>query len=372
MAERQDSQERTEQPTPKRIADAKRKGQIPRSRELSTMLILMGGAGALYLSGEHMFGTLTQVMTVSFSVPHVHLLEPNLLLNRFIAVMLEGLVALAPLFAAATVLSIAAPLAVGGWSMSGESLAPKLERLNPIKGLKRVFGPKGLMELFKALTKFVLILGFAIAILYHEYDTIARLGLGGVSAGLAASAHILFWIFLVVSSATIVVALIDVPFQLWQHHKNLRMSRQELKDEFKETDGSPELKGRIRAMQQEVARQRMMEEVPSADVVVTNPDHYAVALKFDPLTMSAPIVVAKGLDLVATRIRDLATDNAVPLLSAPPLARALYHTTKLHREIPTDLYVATAKVLAYVFQLRDVVEHFELLADLPIPDEFKY
>ena len=367
MAEQQDSQERTEQPTPKRLADARKKGQIARSRELSTMLILLGGALTLFFSGSHLVSGLTEIMTVSFRISHAEVFNAYLPPARFIDLVLHALLALAPLLFMATVLSLTAPLALGGWSLSGEALLPRLERLDPIKGLKRVFGPKGLMEAFKALAKFTLIISFCLIALYGEKESILTLSRGDVTTSLATSAQILFFTFVIVSSATIIIALIDVPFQLWQHHKQMRMSRQQLKDENKQTDGAPELKARIRAMQQEVARRRMMEEVPQADVVVTNPEHYAVALKFKVDSMRAPIVVAKGTESVARHIRDLAAAHGVTVLSAPPLARALYYTTKINREIPAGLYVAVAKVLAYVFQLRAGVIDLPLPDDLPIP-----
>jgi flagellar biosynthetic protein FlhB len=250
--------------------------------------------------------------------------------------------------------------------------APKLDRLDPIKGLKRMFGVKGLMELVKGLAKFVLILGFSLVALHIKRDAIFSLGSGDVISAIAAAAHILLFTFIVVSCATIIVALVDAPFQLWQHTKQLRMSRQEIKDEMKDTDGSPELKGRVRNMQQEVARRRMMEEVPKADVVITNPEHYAVALKFDVDTMRAPVVVARGVDEIAANIRAVAEKHNVTIMASPPLARAIYHTTKINREIPAGLYVAVARVLAYVFQLRDGATDLVLPTDLPIPTEFTY
>lgn len=370
MADQQDSQERTEQPTPKRLADARRKGQIARSRELTTMLVLFGGAAALFLSGRYTMGGLTGIMTESFQLSHAEVFAPGLVEVRFLEIILAALGAIAPLLVAATAVALAAPLALGGWSLSGEALLPKLERVDPLKGLKRVFGAKGLMEGAKAFAKFVLIIGFALAALYAQQDAILALGRGDVNASLSASTSILFGVFLVASGATILVALIDVPFQLWQHNKQLRMSHRELKDEMKETDGSPELKSRVRALQQEVSRRRMMEAVPEADVVVTNPEHYAVALKFDPDTMAAPVVVAKGVDEVARNIRELASRCGVTRVSAPPLARALYYSTKIDRQIPAGLYVAVAKVLAYVFQLESG-KPVVLPADLPIPPDLR-
>ncbi len=372
MAENQDSQERTEQPTPKRLEDARKKGQIARSRELSTMFILLGGALALFFSGGHLLTGLSDVMTASFQLSHEEVFAPHLLPRRLVELIQTALIAIGPLLAMAAAVSLTAPLALGGWTLSAEAMQPKFERLDPIKGLKRVFGPKGLMEGIKAFAKFVLILGFAVLVLYVKRDAILGLSRGDVSSSLAAGAQILFMTFVIVSSATIFIALVDVPFQLWQHNKQMRMSRQQLKDELKETDGAPELKARVRALQQEIARRRMMEDVPNADVVVTNPEHFAVALKFDVDTMRAPVVVAKGVEEVAQNIRDVAQAHDVTIMSAPPLARALYHTTKINREIPAGLYLAVARVLAYVFQLRAGVVDRSLPEDLPIPADFEY
>ncbi|MEQ8231933.1 MAG: flagellar biosynthesis protein FlhB [Gammaproteobacteria bacterium] len=371
MAEHDDAQERTEQPSQKRLDDARQKGQIARSRELTTMVVLLGGAGALYLSAGHMMSGIGHVMQASFTVSREELFSTRTLSLRFLEHVLDALVALAPLFFIATIIALFAPLVIGGWNFSAESLQPKFERLDPVKGIKRVFGVKGLVEMLKALAKFVLILSFAIIALKFEQQTILTLDRGSAESSLAASVEVLFFTFLLASMATAVVALVDVPFQLWQHHKQLRMSRQEVKDEMKETDGSPEVKGRVRQMQNEIARRRMMEEVPKADVIVTNPTHYAVALKFDPETMAAPVVVAKGVEEVALNIRKVGSAHGVQIMETPPLARALYHTTKINQEIPAGLYVAVARVLAYVFQVRDGIAALAP-TELPIPDEYTY
>ena len=372
MAEEADAQERTERATPKRLQDARDKGQVARSRELTTVMVLFGGAIALYASSNHLLGGLTDIMQASFALSHAEVFGTDIAVQRFNGLMLHALGATAPVLAAAAVVAVVAPLALGGWSLSAEAFMPKFERLDPIAGLKRLFGFRGLSEMLKALAKFVLILGFSLAALQLQQDAIMALGYGSVAGSLADSAHILWKFFLLVSAATIVIALFDVPIQLWQHARQLRMSRQELRDEMKETDGSPELRGRVRQMQHELARRRMMQEVPKADVVITNPEHYAVALKFDPATMRAPLVVAKGVDETARHIREVALAHGVALLSAPPLARAIYHTTKLNREIPAGLYLAVARVLAYVFQVRGGVLEAQPPAELPIPPEFSY
>ena len=372
MADQDDAQEKSEQPTAKRLQDAREKGQIARSRELTTMLVLLGGALAVYTSSGHLFEGLSGIMRDSFTWQHDELLSPRMVPKRLIAAIVDGLVSLAPILLIAVVVALLAPLAIGGWNLSPEALQPKFERLDPIKGIKRVFGPRGLMEMLKAFAKFVLILAFSVVALSIERDAILSLGRQATRSGLAAAAEILFFTFVVVSLATALIALIDVPFQLWDHTRKLRMSQREMKDEMKETDGSPELKGRVRSMQQEVSRRRMMEEVPKADVIVTNPEHYAVALKFDAATMQAPVVVAKGVEEIAANIRAVGTAHEVMVMSAPPLARALYHTTKINQEIPAGLYVAVARVLAYVFQVRDGIAQAGPPDDLPIPEELAH
>jgi flagellar biosynthetic protein FlhB len=372
VAEQADSQERTERATPKRLQEARDKGQVARSRELTTTLVLFGGAAALYLSGDHLLGGIAHLMQQSFALSHAEVFAGDLVQRRLAGLMLEGLVALTPLLVAATAIALAAPLLVGGWSLSPAAMLPKFERLDPVAGMRRIFSLRGLTEMLKAFAKFCLILGFSLAALSIHQDAIMGLARGTVAGSLAASSDILWAIFLLVAAATIVIALCDVPLQLWQHARQLRMSRQELREEMKETDGSPELRGRVRQMQQEIARRRMMQEVPKADVVITNPEHYAVALKFDPATMRAPLVVAKGVEEIARHIREVAAAHGVTMVSAPPLARAIYHTTKLGREIPAGLYLAVARVLAYVFQLRAGTVAVTPPDDLPIPADLSY
>jgi flagellar biosynthetic protein FlhB len=372
MAEQNDAEDRTEQATEKRQTEAREKGQIARSRELTTVFVLFGGAIALRMGGPDLMHSLADVMKGSLRLTHAEIFASNLLPTRLIDLFVTGLISIAPILIVGGLVALLGPLALGGWNFSLDSMAPKFSRLDPLAGIKRVFGTHGMMEMLKAVGKFGLILAFAIVAVRAKLPLLLGLSQGNVADSLATSADVIYSIFLICCVATLVIAFIDVPLQLWEHGKQLRMSRQEIRDESKETDGSPEVKGRLRAMQQEVARRRMMEEVPKADVVITNPQHYAVALKFKPDTMRAPVVVAKGVELVAKHIRDTAAAHGVTVMSAPPLARAIYHTTKINREIPAGLYVAVARVLAYVFQLRAGAAALTPPADLPIPDDMKY
>lgn len=346
------AQEKTEQATPKRLADARKKGQVPRSRELTTAAVTLSAAAALMVFGESMAAGITAIFNEQLTLERALIFDPQAPVKAFHAAIASGLTLLAPYFAVVIVAAIAAPALTGGWSFSLQAIAPKAEKLNPFTGIKRVFGPRGLMELAKALAKFGLVGSVAVLFLRHLSNDYLALGTQPVLSGLASAAELGITALIVFAAPLLIIAAVDVPFQLWDHAKQLRMTRQEVRDEAKETDGNPELKQRVRAMQQEQANRRMMEEVPKADVVITNPTHFAVALKYDPDTMAAPRVVAKGADLLAARIRELATDSGVPLMAAPPLARAIYRGTDLNQEIPAQLYAAVAQVLSYVFQLR--------------------
>ena len=372
MAE-DNAQEKTEQPTAKRLAEAREKGQVPRSRELTTMAVLLSTATAMIVFGDNILGGIMEMMHGSLQIQHETLINPEALPRMLVSAMYAAMMALTPLFLLVLLVALFSPMVLSGWSFSTKAMAFKWDKLDPIKGLGKVFSTRGLMELVKALAKFLLVLMIALLLLWHNFEDILQLGAKAVMPALADSGRLLLWSFLVLSSAMILIAAVDVPFQLWDYTKQLRMTRQEVKDEFKETDGNPELKRRIREVQQEMAQRRMMEDVPKEDVVVTNPTHYAVALRYDQSGMSAPVVVAKGKGLVAAHIRSIATQHQVPVVTAPPLTRALYHTTELQQEIPAGLFLAVAQVLAYTYQLRrhsnrPVPDDLNL-DDLPIPDD---
>lgn len=375
MAERDDAQERTEQATPRRREQAREKGQIPRSRELNTMGVLLMGCAGLLLLGPGMLQSLMDIMRWGFSLAPGQAIDVAVLPIMLEEALLAGVWALAPFLLVVLIAALLAPLALGGWSFAGSALGFKWERLDPVKGLGRVFGLRGLMELAKALVKFVLVAGVAVLLLWEQLDELMALGRQPLRAALTDAASLVALSLLVLCGALVFIAAVDVPFQLWQHGRQLRMTRQEIKEEFKETEGKPEVKSRIRNLQREVAQRRMMGEVPKADVIVTNPTHYAVALRYDPDVMAAPRLVAKGADLVALRIRQVGDRHGVTIVSAPALARAIYATTRLEHEIPVGLYLAVAQVLAYVFQLRryreDGGEAPVPLTELPIPDEFR-
>lgn len=377
MAENEEGQERTEQATPRRLQKAKEKGQVARSRELTTMGVLMVASAGLISLGGGMLEDLSRIMERGFTLSRAQIMDDRVVFSMFNEMLLDGVLALVPFFALVMVAALLAPMLLGGWSFAVSAFAFKWEKLDPIKGLKRVFSMRGLMELAKALAKFILVAGVGIALIWTQLDSFLGLGQQPVVPALQDAGWLLGRSILILSSTLILIAAVDVPFQLWDHAKQLRMTRQELKDEYKETEGKPEVKSRIRELQQEVAQRRMMEEVPKADVIVTNPTHFSVALRYDQENMAAPIVVAKGADLVAMRIRQVGEENGVPLVSVPLLARALYFHTDLEQEIPAQLYLAVAQVLAYVFQLKSYSNNGGLKPEVPpvdgmdVPEEYR-
>jgi len=369
-------QERTEQATPKRLREAREKGQIARSRELTTFSLLFVSGLGIYLMGGKIVDSILDTMRDSFQPPMDKIINSGGLPKFFLTELTHALIIVAPLLLLLVVAALFAPMALGGWSFSPDALAVKLERISPLKGLKRIFSLKSVIELVKAVAKFGLVAIVSIFYMWSHKDQLIVLSNDDIQVGLRGSGEMLVWAFLIISSPLLLVVAIDVPFQLWDHAKQLRMSRQEIKDENKETEGNPEVRARVRSIQREMARKRMMADVPRADVIITNPTHYAVAVKYDQDKMSAPVVLAKGKDLVAAQIRSVAQMYKIPVVSAPALSRSIYHSTPLNKEIPTGLYLAVAQVLAYVYQLRAKgYSHFRQdprkFDDVPIPDDLR-
>jgi len=352
MAEGDDAQEKTESATPKRLEEARRKGQIPRSRDLSAAAVTMSAAAALYMTGDQLAGKLYAFMNRSLTLTREQALDPSQMIPALTNAALEGFKICAPILGIIALAAILAPLALGGWSFSTEALMPQFNRLNPIEGFKRVFSMRAVVELIKALAKFGVVGLVAVIVLWKDMSTLLALGQEPLDQAIAHTIQIAGKALLSITAGLIIIAGIDVPYQLWTYAKQLKMSRQEIREEHKESEGSPEVKGRIRQMQAQMARQRMMQDVPKADVIVTNPTHFAVALRYDEKRMRAPIVVAKGVDLVAARIREIAGEHSVPIFEAPPLARVLYKNVEIGGEIPATVYQAVAQVLTYIFQLR--------------------
>lgn len=375
MAEDNDSsQEKTEEPTPRRLEKAREDGQTARSKELATMAVLLAGAGGLLVFGNLLAVALEDIMRGAFSLRRAEIFDPRFMSTQLIGSAWEAAAALSPLLIMLLIAAIAGPIGIGGLIFSGKAIAPKLNRMDPIKGLKRMFSMRSLVELVKAIAKVSLVMAVAILILNLRTEDLLSISEEPARPAIVHVVWTLAWSFFFLSCATILIALIDVPFQIYDHQKKLRMTKQEVKDEFKDTEGKPEVKGKIRQLQREMAQRRMMQDVPTADVVITNPTHYAVALKYDQKSMGAPVVVAKGSDEVAFKIMEIARENKVDLLRAPPLTRAVYHNTKVGDEIPDGLYMAVAQVLAYIFQLRQFRKGHATkptMPNFPIPKDMR-
>jgi flagellar biosynthetic protein FlhB len=372
VAEEQTGQERSEQPTAKRLTEARKKGQVARSRELNTLLVMLVSALTLWLFSASAMTGFIAIVSEALSPNGDVLREPELIPVHLMQVMMSALVLIAPFLAITVVAALAGPALMGGMLFSAEAIAFKAEKLDPIKGLGRVFSTKGLIELVKALLKFFLVLGVAVLIYkFLERDVMSLITLD-VREGIARSGSMIMVALVLLSATLVLIAAIDVPFQLWSHNKQMRMTKQEIKDESKETDGRPEVKSRIRQLQYEASQRRMLQDVPDADVVITNPTHYSVALKYDKDGSGAPRVVAKGQDLIAFKIRSIAMEHDVAIYEEPPLARALHGTTEIGDEIPGPLFLAVARVLAYVYHLRQSTptDYIPRPAPVELPSEF--
>ncbi|HMW48375.1 MAG TPA: flagellar biosynthesis protein FlhB [Cellvibrionaceae bacterium] len=353
MADDHSSEDKTEDATPRRQEKAREEGQIPRSRELTTALVLLVSLVALWVFGGHIVRTMLVVFQRNFSISREAIFDPNIMAGYFATSLFDALWDLVA-FAGLTLLAaLVAPIALGGWLFTPNSALPKLNRLDPMAGLKRMFSTKSLIELGKALAKVGLIIIFSYAVIHGMLNAIAGLSHEPSAQAMEHMLSLCFWASIIIASSTLVIAGIDIPIQIWEYTKKLKMTLQEVKDEMKDSEGRPEVKGRIRQLQREMAQRRMMSNVPKADIVITNPTHYAVALQYDPNKPGAPILLAKGTDQIALKIREIAKASGIESVESPALARSIFHTTQIDAEIPTGLYVAVAQVLAYVFSLRN-------------------
>ncbi|SDD62400.1 flagellar biosynthetic protein FlhB [Cupriavidus sp. YR651] len=365
--------EKTEPASPRRLEKAREEGQVVRSRELGTFVMLMTGVLGLSIMGGNIGRKLDAVMHTSLAFEPATAFDTNRMLSQFAMAIWDSLLAFLPLLLMFGVAALVAPLALGGWMFSTKALMPNFSRMSPLSGLGRMFSTQSLVELAKAIAKSLLVGSVVAWMLWHKLPEAVALMNAPVQEALLRMIELVLHVCGMVAGSLLLVAAVDVPWQLWTFYKKLRMTKEEVKQEFKETDGDPHIKARIRQQQRAMARRRMMTEVPKADVVVTNPTHFAVALRYEEGRMSAPRVVAKGTEEVAARIRELAAEHRVPVLSAPPLARALHRHVELGQEIPAGLYTAVAEILAWVYQLK----HWHYAdgpqpagpKDLAVPDE---
>ncbi len=351
MAEESDL-EKTESASPRRLEKAREDGDVPRSKDLATCTILLGGGLAFLMMGGSLMREIRMMLTGGLTFSREEVFDMPLLLERNLSRIFEVIMAFSPIAAMLLVIALASPLLIGGWLFSTKALQPNFGKLNPLSGLKNMVSVRSLVELIKAIGKTFLVGVVAWMVVGSQLDGIMSLGLHSAKVGAEHMGHIILVTFLATVGGLVVIAAIDAPYQMWHYANKLKMTKEEVRQEHKDSEGNPQIKAKIRQQQREMARKRMMSEVPKADVVVTNPTRYAVALQYKEGSMGAPIVVAKGMGLIAARIRELAEEHNVPMLEAPPLARALYSHAELEREIPQALYTAVAEVLAYIYQLR--------------------
>lgn len=376
MAE-SDSGERSEEPTSKKIEDARKDGQIARSKELGTMFVLVGSASAMLVMGSALVDGLSRMMTRLFSLTKQESFDVHAsfqVIMRAVGTVLEPLLWI---FAIIAMAAFVGNILLGGISFSWKAAAIKPSKMSPFAGFKRMFGAQAAIELLKSILKFFVVAIVAYLLLNNLFEEIIGLSLETSPSNFEHAVNLLLWMFMTLTLSLVIIAAIDVPYQLWNHNKQLKMTKQEVKDESKNSEGNPEIKGRLRRLQMEVSQRKMMAEVPNSDVVITNPTHYSVAIKYDFKAGSAPMVIAKGVDEMAIHIRKIAKEHQIEIIPSPALARSIYYTTEVNDEIPEELFAAVAQVLAFIFQLN---EHKKgraktptpLTKKLPIPDEFKY
>lgn len=344
--------ERTEQPTAKRLLEARERGEVPRSRDLTGAVVTIGVLFALVLVTAPSVLGAASLLRVGLDYRPEALGATQAMTDALAAAAWSGLLILAVPLAVSAVAAFAGVLSVGGWTFSAEAMTPKPERFDPVKGFKRMFSLHGLVELGKAFVKFLVVASITGIVLSRISPRLVSLALEPAREGVQHAISMIGWSALAIAGGLLLIAAVDVPWQLFEFRRRMRMTREELKREQKETDGNPEVRSRIRSLQQQMARRKMMADVPKADVVVTNPTHYAVALRYDQSRARAPVVVAKGAGLVAARIRQIALEHRVAILESPRLARALYRHGQIGVEIPAALYLAVAQVLAYVYRLQ--------------------
>jgi len=376
MAESESGQDKTEDPTEKRKQDSREKGEVARSKELNTLAIMLVGASALLIFGGALAQDMMELMRINFSLPREVILDQRSMATYLMRSGQIALWSIQPVMITLVLAAIIGPISLGGWLFAASSMAPKFSRLNPGPGLKRMFSTKSLIELLKALAKFIIILFVALAVLSSDIDDLLRIAHEPLDMAIIHSLQVVGWSTLWMACGLILIAVVDVPVQLWESHKKLLMTKQEVRDEHKDQEGRPEVKQRIRQLQREMSQRRMMAAIPEADVVITNPTHYAVALKYDPEKGNAPVLLAKGSDFLALKIREIAAANEILLLESPALARSIYYSTELEQEIPGGLYLAVAQVLAYVYQIRQYragkgKRPDPLKDDLPIPPDLR-
>ena len=370
MAEQDTGAERTEEATPKRISEARKKGDVARSRELGTVLMLLASLIGFAMLGSGGVRAYKQMARSQWQIDREHMFNDQALLNGIWVPFVEALWIAAPFLALMFAAVFVGPLCMGGWVFSTSSLKIDLKKLDPMAGIKRMLGVQSLAELLKSVLKVVILAWISVLMFGLHIDDYLRLASLPLSEAINSMFGIMFTIILVLVMSLSIVAVVDIPYQRWSYAKKLRMTFQEVREENKETNGNPEVKAKVRQMQQASANRKMLLDVPDADVIITNPTHFSVALRYDD-NLVAPVVVAKGVDHMALKIREIAKHNKVEIFSAPPLARALYRHSDIGETIPSELYLAVAQILAYVLQVKEASfsERRRLIRpdNLPVP-----
>ncbi|MDB6144647.1 MAG: flagellar biosynthesis protein FlhB [Pseudomonas sp.] len=376
MAENENGQDKTEDPTDKRVRESREKGETARSKELNTFIVTMAGAGALLVFGGQIAQMMLELMRVNFTLSREVIMDTNYMGVFLLKAGKAALLGIEPLMIVMVLAAVLGPISLGGWLFSASTMAPKFSRMNPISGVKRMFSTHALVELLKSIAKFCITLMVALWVLSKDRNDLVSIAHEPLELAIIHSIQVLGWSGLWMACGLLVIAAVDVPFQLYESHKKLLMTKQEVRDEHKDNDGRPEVKQRIRQLQREMSQRRMLSSIPKADVIITNPTHFAVALQYDPENGGAPMLLAKGTDFLALKIREIGVEHNVLLLESPALARSIYYSTDLDQEIPAGLYLAVAQVLAYVYQIR---QHRAgrgkrpdpLKDDLPIPNDLR-
>ena len=372
-----ESAEKTEQPTPKKLQDAAEKGQIARSKDMGTAFVLIGSAAAILVFGKMLAKAMLEICQRMLQLNQKDIFETNSMFTVWGAAGEKLAAPMAGIFLLILIAAFVGNILLGGFNFSWQAAGPKASKMNPLTGLKRMFGLQALVELLKSLLKVIVVVGIAYLLLKLFFFDIMALSLMSEPNNIESALYFLAWLFLGLCASVSVIAIVDAPYQKWNHIKQLKMSLQEIKDEYKNSEGDPQIKARIRRTQMQMSMKRMMQEVPKADVIVTNPTHYAIALKYDQGKFRAPVVVAKGVDEVAMHIRKIANEHKVPIIESPALARSIYHTTELDHPIPEQLFAAVAQVLAYVYQLKMYKKGKgsrpkTLAKELPIPEGYRH
>jgi flagellar biosynthesis protein FlhB len=376
MAENENGQDKTEDPTDKRVRESREKGETARSKELNTLIVTLAGAGGLLMFGGQIGQMMIDLMRSNFSLPREVIMNQSYMGIYFLNAGKAALVAIQPLMILMVLAALLGPIALGGWLFSPGTMAPNFSRMNPLSGLKRMVSTHALVELIKSIFKFMITLAVALYVLSKDRNDLVAIAHEPLELAILHSVQVVGWSALWMACGLMIIAAVDVPYQLYEAHKKLLMTKQEVRDEHKDNDGRPEVKQRIRQLQREMSQRRMLSSIPKADVIITNPTHFAVALQYDPEQGGAPMLLAKGTDFLALKIREIGIEHNVLMLESPALARSIYYSTDLDQEIPAGLYLAVAQVLAYVYQIRQFragkgKRPDPLKDDLPIPNDLR-